>query len=116
MKTLQVLLKPVSSACDIKCTYCFYRDEAAHRKTENAGYMKREVALAVIEKALEFADTCTFAFQGGEPTLAGLDFYREFVELVNTRKGGNSRYITLFRQMPAVWMKVGLVSLEKIIF
>lgn len=87
MKTLQVLLKPASSACDIKCTYCFYRDEAAHRKTENAGYMKREVALAVIEKALEFADTCTFAFQGGEPTLAGLDFYREFVELVNTRKG-----------------------------
>ena len=65
MKTLQVLLKPVSSACDIKCTYCFYRDEAAHRKTENAGYMKREVALAGIGKGLEFADLARLRSRAG---------------------------------------------------
>ncbi len=45
--------------------------------------MNDETTEALVKKALEYADiSCTFAFQGGEPTLAGLDYYKKFVGLV----------------------------------
>ena len=41
----------------------------------------------LIDKAFDFADqACTFAFQGGEPTLAGLPYFREFVRYVDERQ------------------------------
>ncbi len=44
--------------------------------------MSPETTEKLIKTAAEFADgTCSFMFQGGEPTLAGLDFYRNFLEI-----------------------------------
>ena len=50
------------------------------------GVMSRETAGALIEAAFAAADehgTVSFAFQGGEPTVAGLDFFRDFVAMVS---------------------------------
>lgn len=45
--------------------------------------MPKEVAITAIRKVLAYAQgSCTFVFQGGEPTLAGLDFYRMFFDTV----------------------------------
>ena len=41
MRELQLLIKPVSSACDLDCTYCFYKDEAANRAVGDHGIMER---------------------------------------------------------------------------
>ena len=50
------------------------------------GVMSRETAGALIEAAFAAADehgAVSFAFQGGEPTVAGLDFFRDFVAMVS---------------------------------
>lgn len=82
MPAVSVLIKPASSACDMDCSYCFYHDEAANRSEGFCGMLCRETAERVVASAMEFASgSCAFMFQGGEPTLAGLDFYRNFLEL-----------------------------------
>ena len=76
MPPLSLLLKPASSACNLRCAYCFYADEAQKRQVANYGMMPEEVARAVVEKSFAAAEgSVSILFQGGEPTLAGLDFY-----------------------------------------
>ena len=87
MKQLQVLIKPASSACNLRCRYCFYEDESNCREIKNYGVMSAEIRKTLIENALSCAeDSCIFAFQGGEPVLAGLEWFQDFVEEVNKRK------------------------------
>ena len=74
------LIKPASSACNLRCRYCFYIDESENRSIRNYGMMSTETAHALIDKAAaDRNDFISFGFQGGEPTLAGLDFFRDFV-------------------------------------
>ena len=83
MPPLSILLKPASSGCNLRCAYCFYADEAKVRTVPNYGRMPEAVSHALIEKAVKAAGgSVTFLFQGGEPTLAGLDFFRDFVSRV----------------------------------
>ena len=82
MPPVNVLVKPASSACNMDCRYCFYQDEADKRAHGFAGMMPLETAEALVSTAMEYAEgACSFLFQGGEPTLAGLDFYRIFLQL-----------------------------------
>ncbi len=82
MPPLSLLIKPASSLCNLRCRYCFYHSIAENRGTKSYGIMGPDTLEIIVKKALEFADyTCTFAFQGGEPTLAGLGFFRKLVEL-----------------------------------
>ena len=82
MRHVQMLLKPASGLCGLRCRYCFYHDETAKREQASYGIMEKAVLEAVIQRALASAtQSCTFSFQGGEPTLAGLDFFRRAVEL-----------------------------------
>lgn len=86
MRELKLLIKPVSSACDLNCRYCFYKDEAEKRKVADHGKMTNDTMRAIVDKALAAAQTCVFGFQGGEPTLAGLSFFRAFTAYVEERK------------------------------
>jgi len=76
---LSVLIKPSSSLCNMRCAYCFYHDEAQNRHVASNGIMSDETAENLIRKAFaESDDGVLFAFQGGEPTLAGPDFFEKF--------------------------------------
>lgn len=82
MKTLSVMLKPASSLCNLRCRYCFYADVSESRSVCSFGIMQRETASKILENifcCLESGDAVTISFQGGEPTLAGLEFFRFFV-------------------------------------
>lgn len=89
MPNASILIKPASSACNLSCRYCFYRTLCKTREEADRGRMKRETLEALVKNALSYADHfCAFAFQGGEPMLAGLDFYRDviaFQKKYNTR-------------------------------
>ena len=90
MPAINVLVKPASSACNMRCKYCFYEDEAVNRNVAFAGMMNYETTENLIKRASSFADGgCNFMFQGGEPTLAGLDFYRNFLETEKKYKKDN---------------------------
>lgn len=69
----------------MRCRYCFYEDEASLREEGNSGMMTPDTADTLIEEAFAALDSggmVTFAFQGGEPTLAGLPYFRHFVSKV----------------------------------
>ncbi len=86
---LSVLIKPSSSMCNLRCSYCFYADISESRSIKNYGFLSKLSSKILIEKSFEFVSssgTVVFAFQGGEPTLAGLEFFRFFVDEVNQVK------------------------------
>ena len=81
MPDINVLIKPASGMCNLQCSYCFYHDEASNRETASYGLMKEDVLEQVIKKTIEFSDrSCTITYQGGEPTLRGLDFFEKSIE------------------------------------
>lgn len=85
MKYLSFLIKPASSLCNLRCKYCFYEDEAVNRMQHSMGIMQEDLADTLITQAFEVIDQdgmITFAFQGGEPTVAGLSFFQHFVAKV----------------------------------
>ena len=92
MPPLSIMIKPASSLCNMRCAYCFYHDVAQRRDAPSYGMMTRETAGQVIEKALAFAqgESISFAFQGGEPLLAGLDFFRFFTRTLREKNTANS--------------------------
>lgn len=82
MPAIHVMMKPASGLCNMRCQYCFYADEMEKRSQASYGIMSFATLENVIRRTLEFAEgSCTIAFQGGEPTLAGLDFFRECIRL-----------------------------------
>lgn len=82
MKKSSYLIKPASSLCNMNCQYCFYSDVSHLRENYSKGIMSKDTVDILVEKALQDADEITFAFQGGEPTVAGLDYFQYFVEKV----------------------------------
>lgn len=86
MKRLQILIKPASGACNIDCRYCFYKAEAKTREHKDLRNMSRETMRLLVERALGATDSCLFGFQGGEPTLAGLEFYQDFTAYVEEKR------------------------------
>ena len=82
MKHNTFLVKPASSLCNLRCRYCFYDDVSNSRACKNMGLLSHEMAGELVEKAFaatEEGGSVHFLFQGGEPTLAGLDFFRFFL-------------------------------------
>jgi len=79
--SISLLIKPVSGNCNLRCKYCFYRSLSEERKVESYGLMCIETLENLVQKVLKYAEhSCCFAFQGGEPTLAGLNFYEKLIE------------------------------------
>ncbi|WP_314060404.1 radical SAM/SPASM domain-containing protein [uncultured Vagococcus sp.] len=85
MKQLSVLIKPASSLCNLRCQYCFYANISDLRDVRSFGRMTSVVMEKMIDQIfldLEDGDQMSFAFQGGEPTLAGLAYFKSFVAYV----------------------------------
>ena len=94
MNRFSALIKPASSLCDMRCRYCFYCDEAARREQKSYGMMRPETARAVVDRVFACLSPrahANFAFQGGEPTLAGLEFFRDFVAYAEAANSSNFR-------------------------
>ena len=84
MKVISVLLKPASSACNMRCQYCFYADVSSKRAAPCLPTMSLETLQTILTRLRSFlssGDSVSFLFQGGEPTLVGLEFYKRFFEL-----------------------------------
>ena len=78
--SLSILIKPASSLCQMRCEYCFYADVSHHRAVASYGMMTEAVRDLLLARVKETGvKDVFFAFQGGEPTLTGLDFFKGFV-------------------------------------
>lgn len=77
-----VMLKPRGALCNLDCTYCYYL--AKERLYPGSRFRMADDLLEEYTRqyiAAQRAPEVTFAWQGGEPTLMGLDFFRRAVEL-----------------------------------
>lgn len=82
MPAASILIKPASSNCNIDCRYCFYKCLSSNREQYSLGFMTEETLESLVREAVEYADGyLAFAFQGGEPALVGLGFYKKAVDL-----------------------------------
>ena len=81
MRPFTLLIKPAGPDCNIACDYCFYAcktcifGQGRHRMSSDV-----QETLVRSYMGLRF-DGSSFAWQGGEPTLMGLDFYKRLVAL-----------------------------------
>lgn len=82
MPPISLLIKPASASCNMRCNYCFYSDVTSSREVANYGIMDLSIMETIVKKAFDYADhIVNFGFQGGEPTIAGLDFFKAVVEM-----------------------------------
>ena len=91
MPPVSLMIKPASSNCNLRCKYCFYHDLASCREMPSHGMMTLTTLEDILKKAFEFADgsMVMISFQGGEPLLAGKDFFRGFAAMLprlNTKR------------------------------
>ncbi|KOO15111.1 anaerobic sulfatase maturase [Vibrio xuii] len=79
-----VMAKPSSSKCNIDCSYCFYLEKHhLYPEQGNTSYMNEETLERYVEQQIEAqtGEQVVFAWQGGEPTLLGIDFFRKAIDL-----------------------------------
>lgn len=89
---ISIMLKPSSSACNLKCEYCFYSSVADSRAVANRGMMTQDTARRVLQSALDYCqDDIYIAFQGGEPLLRGKEFFRTFLSDAREIVGNRAR-------------------------
>jgi uncharacterized protein len=76
------LAKPTGAVCNLACEYCFFLDKEL-LYPDSSFRMSDEVLETYIRQLIEAHRTpqVTVAWQGGEPTLMGVDFYRRAIEL-----------------------------------
>lgn len=91
-----LMLKPVGSRCNLRCSYCYYLDKASL-------YGGREPVMdaRLLEKCIsDFCASCdlpelTVEWHGGEPLLAGMEFFRRALDLERKYSGGRPVHNTV---------------------
>jgi uncharacterized protein len=92
MNNISLLIKPASGLCNLRCRYCFYRDEMVHRDIADFGIMSEDTLRKILQNVLpKITSECRLMFQGGEPTLAGLDFFRNVIRIAEELNTNNCK-------------------------
>ncbi len=78
-----VMAKPVGPRCNLNCTYCFYLHKQSLLKTSGTSLLSDDLLETFIRQYMtrQNCGEIIFTWQGGEPLLAGLDFFRRIVAL-----------------------------------
>jgi uncharacterized protein len=84
-----LLVKPVSASCNLSCDYCFYL-----QKSQLYPSRPKRMSFAVLEEMISqylgiSTGRAAFSWQGGEPLLAGLDFYERAVKYQEKHSRGH---------------------------
>jgi uncharacterized protein len=82
-RRFHVMAKPAGSACNLDCAYCFYLSKQTLPGGPGGGHMHDDVLEIFVRDYIRSVtgDEVVFSWQGGEPTLRGLDFFRKVVAL-----------------------------------
>jgi len=89
-KPFHVMTKPIGPLCNLDCSYCFYLEKEKLFPSGEKFRMSDEVLETYIRQYLDSqpGPEVSFAWQGGEPTLMGVDYFRKVVALQRRYAGG----------------------------
>ena len=89
-RPFHMMTKPIGPICNLDCKYCFYLEKEALYDGERKWAMPPEVLERYVEQYIKSQPGrhVSFAWQGGEPTLLGVRFFRRVVELQQKHAGG----------------------------
>lgn len=89
-----LMAKPSSFHCNIKCEYCFYLEKEQSLPKEKTQFMGDSTLENYVRNYIQSSQSqrVEFVWQGGEPTLLGVDFYRQAVKY--QQKYANGKTIT----------------------
>ncbi len=93
-----VMSKPIGPVCNLHCAYCYYLEKKnLYQKVKNFR-MKEDVLEHFTKQYIDAQEVpvVTFVWQGGEPTLLGVDYFRKAVEF-QKRYAGNKRIENSFQ-------------------
>jgi len=78
-----VMVKPTGSLCNLDCAYCYYLHKEKLLGSQSKFRISAQILETHIQQYIEGqnGDEVVFSWQGGEPTLLGLDFFRQVVDL-----------------------------------
>ena len=78
-----ILAKPIGPICNLDCKYCFYLEKESLYPQVSKWAMREEVLDSYIRQYIEAHDAplVNFAWQGGEPTLLGVEYFRKLVQI-----------------------------------
>ncbi|MCA8869454.1 MAG: anaerobic sulfatase maturase [Rhodobacteraceae bacterium] len=87
-RPFHVMTKPIGPRCNINCEYCYYLEKEKLFPDEKKFRMADDVLEAYIRQLIETSveagmTEVSFAWQGGEPTMLGVDYFRKIVDLQN---------------------------------
>lgn len=87
-----ILTKPIGPICNLDCKYCFYLEKEVLYPDVSKWAMPDDVLETYVRQYIEAQPTNTvnFAWQGGEPTLLGVDYFRKVVELQKKYHNGKT--------------------------
>lgn len=80
-----VMIEPVGSACNLRCKYC-YQDPV---RESGFSVMSQKILEKVIKENLDIDNNVRFLWHGGEPMLAGIDFFKKACEIQQSYKKQN---------------------------
>jgi uncharacterized protein len=92
-RAYHAMVKPIGPICNLDCTYCYYLHKQDLLGSTNKFRISDEILETHIRQYIEGQDRSevVFSWQGGEPTLLGLEFFRKVVELEQKYKKPNQR-------------------------
>jgi organic radical activating enzyme len=81
-----LLAKPAGAACNLGCQYCFFLSKENLYPARESPLMPDDVLETYVRQLMEssFGPQVEVSWQGGEPMLRGIDFFRRSVALANT--------------------------------
>lgn len=90
IKAFHIMTKPIGPICNLDCKYCFYLEKEKLFPSNENFKMRDEVLESYIRQYIENQDVpeVSFAWQGGEPTLLGVDYFRKIVALQSKYANG----------------------------
>ena len=95
LQAFHVMAKPTGSRCNLNCDYCFF-SKKGYLYPKSDFRMSNEVMESYIRQTIQAHNVpeVTIAWQGGEPTLMGLDFFRRSMEVIRDAGAGKQIEVT----------------------
>jgi uncharacterized protein len=91
-RPFHVMTKPTGPICNLDCSYCFYLEKEQLYPDTKHWMMRDDLLESYIRQYIEAqpVDSVTFAWQGGEPTLLGAEFFEKVISIQKRYANGRA--------------------------